>query len=273
MSDGLAEVIAAQTVLSHADGEKGKIWVRGHRIGELVARYGCEGTIALLWESFAGDDLTRAGVLAQLGLARKLAFSRLDDWLPAAKRRPLIEGVRMALAALPRTATLRPLPQPCRSPWLPFCACGKALHRLRRTTRSQPPPIFCTCCTARRPTKNLFKRSMPISRPSLTTVSAHRPSRPGSSSRPAPPSSPRSSAPTARLPEACTAGRLRSRSTCSTRFRKPATSCLARAYLDKRGTAHGFRASRVSNSRSARGHLARGLAATRSAIGAAFLCA
>ena len=101
MRDGLAQVIAAQTVLSHADGEKGKIWVRGHRIGELVARYGCEGTIALLWEGFGGDDLTRAGVLAQLGLARKLAFSRLDDWLAAAKRRPLIEGVRMALAALP----------------------------------------------------------------------------------------------------------------------------------------------------------------------------
>ena len=79
MGDGLAEVVAAQTVLSHADGEKGRIWVRGHRIGELVARYGYEGTIALLWESFAGDDLTRAGVLAQLGLARKLAFSRLDD--------------------------------------------------------------------------------------------------------------------------------------------------------------------------------------------------
>ena len=98
---GLEEAVAAKTVLSHADAEKGIVWVRGHRIGELVERYGYEGTIALLWEGFAGDDLTRGGVLAQLGLARKLAFSRLDDWLPAAQRRPLIEGVRMALAALP----------------------------------------------------------------------------------------------------------------------------------------------------------------------------
>ena len=101
MTDGLEEAVAAKTVLSHADAEKGIVWVRGHRIGELVERYGYEGTIALLWEGFAGDDLTRGGVLAQLGLARKLAFSRLDDWLPAAQRRPLIEGVRMALAALP----------------------------------------------------------------------------------------------------------------------------------------------------------------------------
>jgi citrate synthase len=101
MSDGLADVIAAKTVLSHADAENGTVWVRGHRIGDLVARYGYEGTIALIWEGFAGDDLTREGVLAQLGLASKLAFSRLDDWLPAAKRRPLIEAARMALAALP----------------------------------------------------------------------------------------------------------------------------------------------------------------------------
>ena len=50
MSNGLADVIAAKTVLSHADTENGTVWVRGHRIGELVARYGYEGTIALIWE-------------------------------------------------------------------------------------------------------------------------------------------------------------------------------------------------------------------------------
>jgi citrate synthase len=61
MSDGLADVIAAKTVLSHADAEDGTVWVRGHRIGDLVGRYGYEGTIALLWEGFAGDDLTREG--------------------------------------------------------------------------------------------------------------------------------------------------------------------------------------------------------------------
>ncbi len=99
--EGLEGVVAAQTVLSHADGERGIVWVRGHTIGELVAHHGYEGTIALLWDGFAGDGLTRAGVARQLGSGRTLAFSRLGDWLPAATRRPLIEGLRMGLAALP----------------------------------------------------------------------------------------------------------------------------------------------------------------------------
>ncbi len=101
MSDGLEGVVAAQTVLSHADGEYGIVWVRGHTIGELVVRHGYEGTIALLWDGFAGDGLTREDIVAQLGAGRTLAFSRLGDWLPAAARRPPIEGLRMALAALP----------------------------------------------------------------------------------------------------------------------------------------------------------------------------
>jgi citrate synthase len=92
-------------VLSHADGEQGIVWVRGHTIDDLVAHHGYEGTIALLWDGFAGQDLTREGMRSQLGAGRALAFSRLGDWLPAAARRPPIEGVRMALAALPDDST------------------------------------------------------------------------------------------------------------------------------------------------------------------------
>jgi citrate synthase len=101
MSDGLEQVVAAETVLSHADGENGLVWVRGHSIGDLVAHHGYEGTIALLWDGFVGEGLTRERVISELGEARKLAFSRLGDWLPIAAHRPLIEGVRMALAVLP----------------------------------------------------------------------------------------------------------------------------------------------------------------------------
>ena len=36
MSDGLEGVVAAQTVLSHSDGERGLVWVRGHPIGEWM---------------------------------------------------------------------------------------------------------------------------------------------------------------------------------------------------------------------------------------------
>ena len=101
MSDGLEQVIAARTVLSHADGENGLVWVRGHNISDLVVRHGYEGTVALLWDGFAGECLTREWVIAQLGQARTVAFSRLDEWLPLAAHRPLSEGVRIALAALP----------------------------------------------------------------------------------------------------------------------------------------------------------------------------
>ena len=100
-SEGLEGVVAAKTILSHADGEQGIVWVRGHTIDELVARHGYEGTVALLWNGFAGDGLTRETIAGELGAARALVFSRLDDWLPTAARRPLTEGLRIGLAALP----------------------------------------------------------------------------------------------------------------------------------------------------------------------------
>jgi len=99
--EGLEGIVAARTVLSHSDGEQGIVWVRGHTIDDLVTRHGYEGTVALLWDGFAGTGLTRDAILHQLGAARPLAFSRLDDWLPAAAKRPPIEGLRLALAALP----------------------------------------------------------------------------------------------------------------------------------------------------------------------------
>jgi citrate synthase len=98
---GLEGVVAAETVLSHVDGERGRIWVRGVPLEDLVTRHGWEGAIALLWEGFVGTGLTRGGIVAELGDARKEAFPQLDRWLDAARRRPLSEAVRMCLAALP----------------------------------------------------------------------------------------------------------------------------------------------------------------------------
>ncbi len=101
MDSGLEGVVAAQTVLSHSDGGRGIMWVRGHTLGELVAGYGFEGAVALLWEGFAGDGLSRAAVRDALGEARVEAFARVGDWLDLAARRPLLDGVRLALAFLP----------------------------------------------------------------------------------------------------------------------------------------------------------------------------
>src|SRR5262245_17113237 len=98
MANGLEGVIAAETVLSHADGERGIVLVRVHAIPDLVANQGYEATIALMWDDFAGQGLTRAGIVDALGAGRMLAFSRLGEWLPAAARRPPIEGLRLCLA-------------------------------------------------------------------------------------------------------------------------------------------------------------------------------
>ncbi len=105
MDSGLAGLIAAETVLSHSDGARGILWVRGHTLAELVADFGYEGAVGLLWEGFAGDGLSREAMRARLGAARELAFARLGDWLDAARARPLVEGVRLALAILPEDRT------------------------------------------------------------------------------------------------------------------------------------------------------------------------
>jgi citrate synthase len=104
MANGLDGVVAAETVLSHTDRTNGMVWVRGHDLPTLVADYGFEGTIALLWEGFAGSGLTRVGVSTLLGEARRSAFATVPEWLPGTKGRPLFEGVRMAIAAQPDSA-------------------------------------------------------------------------------------------------------------------------------------------------------------------------
>jgi citrate synthase len=105
MDSGLAGLIAAETVLSHSDGARGILWVRGHTVPELVADFGYEGAVGLLWEGFAGSGLGREEMRVRLGAGRMAAFARLGEWLEAAKSRPFIEGLRLALAALPETAT------------------------------------------------------------------------------------------------------------------------------------------------------------------------
>ncbi len=104
MASGLDGVVAAETILSHTDRSNGMVWVRGHDLPDLVAYYGFEGTIALLWDGFVGEGLTRAGITAALGQARVIAFDAMPGWLPNTVGRTLFEGMRIALAAQPDTA-------------------------------------------------------------------------------------------------------------------------------------------------------------------------
>ncbi|HEX3535931.1 MAG TPA: citrate/2-methylcitrate synthase [Stellaceae bacterium] len=101
VDSGLAGLVAAETVLSHADGPRGILWVRGHTLDDLVAKFGYDGAVGLLWEGFAGTGLDRQTMRTRLGAGREKAFARLGDWLALAAGRPPIEGMRLALASLP----------------------------------------------------------------------------------------------------------------------------------------------------------------------------
>jgi citrate synthase len=104
MNNGLEGIVAAETVLSHADGESGAVLVRGHAIERLAAEQGYDGAVAVMWDGFAGHGLTRDSMRKALADARVKAFARSGEWLSCAANRPLAEGLRIALAALPDEA-------------------------------------------------------------------------------------------------------------------------------------------------------------------------
>jgi citrate synthase len=105
MATGLDGVVAAETILSKTDQAKNMVWVRGVDLPTLAARHGFEGTVALLWDGFAGEGLTRSGVQGALGVARMQAFESLPSWLGHATSRSLFEGVRHALSSQSDGAT------------------------------------------------------------------------------------------------------------------------------------------------------------------------
>ena len=101
MRSGLDGVVAAETILCHTDAASGMLWVRGIPLRELLASHGFEGTVALLWDGFAGENLTRAGMCDAFGLARSAAYANISQWLPQARERTLFEAVRIGLAFQP----------------------------------------------------------------------------------------------------------------------------------------------------------------------------
>jgi citrate synthase len=101
MPTGLDGVVAAETILCLTDSARGMIWVRGVPLPTLLADHGFEGTVALLWDGFAGEGLTRSGIQAAFGAARVAAFADLARWMPLTRGVSLFEGLRLGLAAQP----------------------------------------------------------------------------------------------------------------------------------------------------------------------------
>jgi citrate synthase len=104
-SQGLDGVVAAETVLSHVDGERGQLIFRGHEIDELAGRTSQEAVAALLWAGFA-EPSSPAGVAHALGGARLAAFDLAGPLLSQARGLTAVEGLRLLLAALPDASPL-----------------------------------------------------------------------------------------------------------------------------------------------------------------------
>lgn len=97
---GLDGVPAAETALSHVDGERGELIIAGQRVGELARTTRFEGVTARLWSAATGEPVGEAAVQAALGAARVRAFAQLPRLLAATDGLSLADGMRAAIAAL-----------------------------------------------------------------------------------------------------------------------------------------------------------------------------
>ncbi|MGJ5196424.1 MULTISPECIES: citrate synthase/methylcitrate synthase [unclassified Bradyrhizobium] len=97
---GLDGIAAAETVLSHVDGQQGELIIAGARVADLAAASGFEGVTARLWSAATKRTVGEAEVRASLGRARERAFARLPELLAATSGLSIIDGFRAAVAAL-----------------------------------------------------------------------------------------------------------------------------------------------------------------------------
>src|SRR3954454_10358486 len=95
---GLDGVPAAETALSHIDGERGELIIAGERVGDLVHKTGFEGVTARLWSTATGEPVGEAAVRAALGAARERAFARLPGLLGITNGLSIVDGFRAAIA-------------------------------------------------------------------------------------------------------------------------------------------------------------------------------
>ena len=163
MSGGLEGVVAAETVLSHTDSARGMVWVRGHDLPDLVANHGFEGTVALLWDGFAGEGLTRAGLTEAFGAARVAAFAGLDRWLDRARGTVVVRGRASGTGVSARHRDAGGAGRGDDGDRPGVVASSKDGRWSRPTRRCPPPPICCGCGTARRPIRRWSPRWTPIS--------------------------------------------------------------------------------------------------------------
>jgi citrate synthase len=97
---GLEGVIAADTVMSLVDGERGRLVFRGHNLEQLAGRQ-VEDVAALLWRGDLPDSAGREVIRAALAEGRIEAFRRLPTLGDALVAADGMDALRASIAHLP----------------------------------------------------------------------------------------------------------------------------------------------------------------------------
>ncbi|MBV9559330.1 MAG: citrate synthase/methylcitrate synthase [Bradyrhizobium sp.] len=105
---GLDGVPAAETALSHVDGERGELIIAGEHVAKLAANSSFEGVTARLWSAATGRQLSEAQVRASLGAGRERAFACLPALLGSTQGMSIVDGFRAAIAGLRAENGLEP---------------------------------------------------------------------------------------------------------------------------------------------------------------------
>lgn len=101
MTNGLENVVAAETVLSDVDGVGGHLTIRGHALDELSGKRRFEDVIHLLFDGFF-DGLPEAeSISSMLGAARHEAFEIVEPALDLLAGRPVYDAMRAGVALMP----------------------------------------------------------------------------------------------------------------------------------------------------------------------------
>lgn len=108
MTVELDDAVAAETVLSHVDGQAGSLVLRGLPLDVAASTLDFEAVCALLWDGFtpAADS-----VHDSLAMARRQAFDRLGPLWPALDGLAPVEGLRLLLSGLADETDLDPAAQ------------------------------------------------------------------------------------------------------------------------------------------------------------------
>ncbi|HEY8593676.1 MAG TPA: citrate synthase [Devosiaceae bacterium] len=96
---GLEGVVAAETVLSHVDGEAGRLVIRGHDLEGLAGRMSYERALAVLWEGLI--DVGKANELPRvIGEARERAFADFTPLFAHAATLDAFSAMRFLMASI-----------------------------------------------------------------------------------------------------------------------------------------------------------------------------